>query len=143
MNVLFTLLIIFASVLSQDIESIKIKQVIEDAYIIGIHMDHDEAKIRGGFHKSFIMKSIDRKTGKVNTTDLEAWVSGNKRWKKRIAGQPRRNVTHDIPHVLITKNAAVVEILVYLDGKQIYTDYMSLYKFKNGWKIVGKVFARF
>jgi hypothetical protein len=40
----------------------------------------------------------------------------------------------------ITNNEAVARVEVHRDGKHIFTDYLSLYKFADGWKIVGKIF---
>jgi ketosteroid isomerase-like protein len=38
------------------------------------------------------------------------------------------------------KAAAVARVEVHRDGKHIFTDYLSLYRFADGWKIVGKIF---
>ena len=39
-------------------------------------------------------------------------------------------------------DAAVVRVKLFRDGKQIFTDYISLYRFPDGWKLVGKTFHR-
>ena len=36
--------------------------------------------------------------------------------------------------------AAVVRLELYRDGKHTFTDYLSLYRFADGWKIVSKIF---
>ena len=64
--------------------------------------------------------------------------------KKRVVENPDlKNVktTHNCALIDVTENAAVAKIEVYKDGKHVYTDYMSLYKFEEGWKIVNKIFA--
>ncbi|NIV44636.1 hypothetical protein GWN49_07160, partial [Candidatus Bathyarchaeota archaeon] len=38
-------------------------------------------------------------------------------------------------------NAAVAKLDVYKGTTQFSTDYMLLYKFKEGWKIVSKIFT--
>ncbi len=43
--------------------------------------------------------------------------------------------------VNVTNNAAVAKIKIFRDGKHIYSDYMALYKFDDGWKIVNKIYA--
>jgi len=51
--------------------------------------------------------------------------------------------TCKIPMVHVTGYAAIAIVEIYHGGKQIYTDYMNLYKFSNGWKIVTKTFYAF
>ena len=33
-------------------------------------------------------------------------------------------------------------MFVFRDGKHVFSDYLSLYKFEDGWKIIGKIFYR-
>jgi len=42
----------------------------------------------------------------------------------------------------ITGAAATVKIDLWRDEVHTFTDYLSLYKFADGWKIVGKTFYR-
>jgi hypothetical protein len=42
----------------------------------------------------------------------------------------------------VTGNAAIAKIEVFKDSRHVYTDYMSLYKFKDGWKIVNKIYQK-
>jgi hypothetical protein len=51
--------------------------------------------------------------------------------------------TCKIPLVHVTGYAAMAIVEIYNEEKQIYTDYMNLYKFGNGWKIVTKTFYAF
>lgn len=39
----------------------------------------------------------------------------------------------------ITGNAAIAKVELYQEGNKIFTDYLSLYKFKEGWRIVSKI----
>jgi hypothetical protein len=51
-------------------------------------------------------------------------------------------VTHRIPNVSISGAAAVAMVEILFDDKHVFTDYMSLYRFDNGWRIVAKIFNR-
>jgi hypothetical protein len=42
----------------------------------------------------------------------------------------------------ITGNAAVAKIELYRSDKLIFTDYLSLYKFEEGWRVVSKIYFR-
>lgn len=117
-----------------------IKKVIEEAYIHGIHIAQDEQAVKSGFHQDFTMLVLQDNAIKKVTVDAFLEMV-----KKRIAENPDlRNVktTHDLALIDVTGNAAVAKIELYKDGKHVYTDYMSLYKFEEGWKIVNKIFER-
>jgi hypothetical protein len=66
---------------------------------------------------------------------LEEWI---KSIKKRE--YPSKDVVvYDILNIDITGNAAVVKVKIDIP-KRKYSDYLSLYKFKDGWKIVNKIY---
>ena len=46
----------------------------------------------------------------------------------------------EIPRVLLSGNAAVAEIHIAREGQPIYTDFISPYRFPEGWRMVAKVF---
>ena len=50
------------------------------------------------------------------------------------------NLALDYELIDVTENAAIVKLQVYKDSKHFSTDYMLLYKYKDGWKIVSKIF---
>jgi uncharacterized protein YuzE len=116
-----------------------IKKVIEEAYIHGIHIAQDEQAVKSGFHQDFTMLVLKDNT--INKVTVDAFLEIV---KKRIVENPDlKNVktTHNCTLIDITENAAVAKIEVYKDEKHVYTDYMALYKFEEGWKIVNKIFT--
>ncbi|MEQ9266251.1 MAG: nuclear transport factor 2 family protein, partial [Balneolaceae bacterium] len=40
----------------------------------------------------------------------------------------------------VTGNSAAVKLELYNEGKHVYTDYLSLLRFDDEWKIVAKVY---
>lgn len=111
-----------------------IAAVIEQAYIGGIWMNGDEEAARAGFDSSFVMQ-VAQEDGVVSAT-LDAWME-----RLGLAGEPlRENVTHAIQVLDQTGRAAVAKVEIFQDGEPLYTDYMSLYRFADGWKIVAKTF---
>jgi hypothetical protein len=116
-----------------------IKKVIEEAYINGIHVAQDEQAVKSGFHQDFNMLVL--KDNAIHKVTVDAFLD---LVKKRVAENPDlKNVktTYDLALIDVTGNAAVAKIEVYKDGKHVFTDYMSLYKFEEGWKIVNKIFT--
>ena len=134
--VLFTACLTFG-VAADDAVNAAIVQVVDEAYVQGIHLDADAEKVRKGMHKSFVM--FVRTDAGVNQVTRDAWVA---RLKPREASAPRPDIKADITVLDQTGDAAVVRVHLFRDGKQIFTDYISLYRFADGWKLVGKTFQR-
>jgi hypothetical protein len=120
-----------------DAEDIAIKNVVQRAYVEGVHLDGDADKMRSGMHESFVM--FVRSEDGVNQVTRDAWIA---RLKPRAADAKRPDVRGDITVLDKTADAAVVKVVLFRDGKQIFTDYISLYRLKDGWKLVGKTFQR-
>jgi hypothetical protein len=113
-----------------------IRRVVTSAYVDGIHKNGSREAIRAGFHPSFVMKVLG-KDG-VSDVTIEQWIG-------RLPPEgkaPDHKVTHRIPNVSISGAAAVAMVEILFDDKHIFTDYMSLYRFDNGWRIVAKIFNR-
>ena len=43
-------------------------------------------------------------------------------------------------HIDVTGNAAMAKIALIRNGERFYTDYLSFYKFPEGWRLVGKIY---
>ena len=54
---------------------------------------------------------------------------------------PKAKYIPKFPMIDITGKAAIVKIELRIEGKHKYTDYLSLYKFNEGWKIVNKIYC--
>lgn len=115
-----------------------IQQVIESAYVKGIHIDGDPEAIRQGFHPEFTM--FINRDNKITKVKIEDWIQRIIEGKKKNPNPAPKNVTSKFSLVDYTGNAAVARIELYKDGKHNFTDYMALYKFSDGWKIVAKIF---
>jgi hypothetical protein len=53
-----------------------------------------------------------------------------------------RTTSAEFPLVEVTGTAAICKVELTRGGKLVFTDYLALYKFEDGWKIVGKSFYR-
>ncbi len=132
-------IILFTNAFSQDIEKEKdeIKKVITESYVNGIHINPDIDAVNKGFHPGFTMLILNN--NQLNKFPLYNWlVSIEKRSKSNEKQEAK--ITHNFKMIDITGNAAVVGIEIFKDSKKIYTDYFSLYKFDDGWKIVNKIY---
>jgi hypothetical protein len=123
--------------LAEDADNDAIVAVVQRGYVEGIHLDADADKVRSGMHDSFVM--FIRTEEGVNQLTRDAWIA---RLKPRAADAPRPNIKSKIVVLDRTADAALVKVDLFRDDKQVFTDYISLYRFKDGWKMVAKTFQR-
>lgn len=119
-----------------------IESVIQTAYVDGLQNWGDSEVIRAGFHPEFelLTKTADNQIRKL---PIENWIEMVENRKARNPEGPGALVTADITSVDITVDAAVAKLDLFREGKKLFTDYLLLYKFDEGWRIVGKIYHRF
>lgn len=140
--VTFTALNVFSQ--NNDAEINEIKKTILSAYVDGLQNEGDIEKINKGFHPDFELLGIGK--------DNEMWKLSIKDWKEKVIKQKKESkypkkdedkVSVKFLFVDVTGNAAVAKFEFYIGDKLTYVDYQSLYKFKDGWKIVSKIYHKF
>ena len=115
-------------------EDAAIIEAVDRAYVHGVHIDADAEKMRSGMHETFVMYVLGEKG--VTQVTRDAWIA-------RLATATGRPDTKANIKVLDrTGNTAVVKVDLFRDGKQIFTDYISMYRTSDGWKLVAKTFHR-
>ncbi len=117
-----------------------VREVVVRAYVEGIHKESDPEKIRSGFHSDFTM-FITTDEGILKVTRDE-WIARIEEGKRKNPDRPRPEVRHEFSLVEVTGGAAVARVEIYRDGKHTFTDYLSLYRFADGWQIIAKIFHR-
>jgi hypothetical protein len=115
------------------------RDVIKSAYVDGIFNEGNVNKIRAGWYPTcdICIFSVASDT----CTKSKAF-----RFIPMFENNPvglTPGTTCKIPLVHITGYAAIAVVEIFHGEKQIYTDYMNLYKFSDGWKIVTKTFYAF
>lgn len=113
-----------------------IRRVITSAYVEGLHMNGSRDAIRAGFHPDFVMKVLTDEG--ITDVTIEEWIA---RFPAEGTSPPR-TVDHEIPDVSVSGVAATARVEILFDGRLVFTDYMSLYKFGDDWRIVAKIFNR-
>jgi hypothetical protein len=116
-----------------------VKAVVTSAYVEGIHNRGNIEDIRKGFHPTFSMLRLTQ--NEIKPLPIEEWIASIEKNRKENTRQgpatEGKFVSTDI-----TGNAAVVKLELYRENKKIFTDYLVLYKFNEGWRIVSKTFYR-
>mgnify|MGYP003583393727 CR=1 FL=1 len=134
------LLFIVANLNAQSGETELIKKVIDKAYIEGIHNGGDLNETKKGFHPGFDLLILQN--NQLNKLPIYNWVESSEKTRKENPNAPRQKTTVNYISIDITGTAAVAKIELLREGKVIFTDYLSLYKFDEGWRIVGKIYFR-
>lgn len=117
-------------------------QVIQDAYVDGIHNYRRVEAVRQGFHPEFEMLLL--REGSLSKLPISTWVETLER-SNRTNPLPADHAPTTVARYLlvdVTGDAAAVKLELLREDKVVFTDYLSLYRFPEGWRIVGKVFHR-
>ena len=123
-----------------DNEEEAIKEVILKGYVHGAFNELNPEEMAKSFHKDFAIFSPGR-NGEIRRYPIANWIANTKSTKESADFDPSKNVwKHTFSSVDVTGNSAMVKLELYREGKHVYTDYLSLLKFEDGWKIVAKVF---
>lgn len=115
-----------------------VRQVVDDAYIRGIHEEQDEAAVRAGFHPDFTM--YVRRQDRVETVTLDQWFP---RVEKLKANDPELWNQPTIRHyesIDVHGDTACVRMRVFKGDRYFSTDFMLLYRVDGRWRIVSKAF---
>lgn len=143
---LFVLSLCFSVSAQKDVEKDKeaIKKVIQTAYVEGLQNEGDVEKIDAGIHPGFNLLGIGEGE-KMWNLPIEDWKK--KTLERKEKGEyPRtgdKAVSVKFLSVDVTGTAAVAKIEFYVGKKLTYVDYISLYKFPEGWKMVNKIYYKF
>jgi hypothetical protein len=113
--------------------------VIERAYIEGIHTTQDEETVKSGFHQGFAMLVLqDDALAKVT---VDEWLPRVEVMKAENPALWAAEVRHTFKLVDVAGYAAVAVLDVYRRDIHFSTDYLLLYRFEEGWRIVSKIFS--
>ncbi len=112
-----------------------IKNVISEGYVKGMFKDVNLDLLEKYWHKE--CDTVALRQGELKKDNMGKRI----KWARETGKTPPKvpNVRHEIKLIDVTGYAAVTKVEIFFGEKHIYTDYFSLYKFDNGWKIVTKI----
>ena len=116
-----------------------VRETVERGYVRGIQIEGDPELIRSGFHKDFVM--LVRTDEGLRQVTRDGWIERIERGKAENPDAKRPKVDHSFTLVDVNDDVAVARVEIHHDGTHVYTDYLTLYRFDDDWKIVGKVFT--
>lgn len=121
-------------------EETAVKNVVQGAYIDGLQNLGDIQTIRNGFHPSFEMLVL--RQGQLSKLDIASWIQRVEERKSNPATN-NPNIRGEFVIIDVTGNVAMVKLELYRGNTKLFTDFISLYKFADGWKIVSKVYHQY
>ena len=114
-------------------------KVVTESYIKAVHINRDAPAMRAGFHPDFRMLVLGA-DGKMSAVTLADWAGRLEQAAANPNAPKLPALKYEFTQVDIQGTAGVARVELWKDGVLTYTDYLSLYKFPDGWKIVGKVY---
>jgi hypothetical protein len=134
------LMLLTIGVLNADSKA-EVENVIQASYFNGAFNDLDTVSMRKGFHPDFAIFSA--KGNEISRYPIDVWIKGiEKRKQDPNFDKAQAKMDCKIANLDVTGECAAAKIEISKDGKMVFTDYLSLLKFDDGWKIVAKVYHR-
>ena len=116
-----------------------IKAVILSAYRDGLCNVGDVELVKKGFHPDFRLLGI--KDDALTILPIADWIKITEGRKAAGKFPPATLVAMEFPLIDVTNNAAVAKVKFMVGEKHVFTDYLSLFRFAQGWKIVNKIYT--
>jgi len=140
----FVLMLFSSFLLSGDMdiekEKAAIKKVILSAYRDGIVNVGDVEAIKKGFHPEFNLLGLNKDKTGIWKLPIADWTKHVEKGKKEGKYPPKEKVSFKFLLVDVVGDAGFAKIEFYKGEKLAYTDFLSLYKFNDGWKLVAKIY---
>ncbi|NIM90966.1 MAG: methyltransferase domain-containing protein [Candidatus Aminicenantes bacterium] len=127
----------FAQTIEEEKEAIV--KLIEECYVGAAHNNIDIDVLKKGFHESFAWQNMHH--GRLFTTTLKQWIIllNRQEW---LRPDWNNRTTAEIEVIGLEGNAAVAKVKIYNNKVQDYTDFLSVLKFTEGWKITNRISKR-
>lgn len=138
---LITLMPIYAQPHNQQAETQAIQKVIQEAYIDGVFNLGDTLALARGFHEEFRLLGQQSEGGLRIVTKAD-WLQSvkNKLAQGKYPTQQDKKVSANFLFIDIVENVATVKLEFLIGGEVHYIDFLALYRFEEGWKIMNKVY---
>lgn len=120
-------------------EKKRIEKVITECYLEPLYFNGNLDKIKQGFHKEFTMYILYK--GEFYVTSRAKWIENIKATRAR--NLPQKNYSWQFEIIDYEGQTAMVKLRIDEERELKYVDYLTLYKFQDGWKVITKQFSMF
>ena len=119
----------------EDIDAIK--HVVQTAYVDGILNLGEVGDIKKGFHPDFGLLYVrENHLGKLTR---DRWIQRIEKAKQKNSLSSKKRASIQFLFVDATGDIGMTKLEIYRGTKLVYTDYLMLLKFAEGWRIVTKI----
>ncbi|HKK24810.1 MAG TPA: nuclear transport factor 2 family protein [Gracilimonas sp.] len=120
-------------------EAEAIREVLLEGYVHGAFNELNPEAMSETFHEDFAIFSPNG--NEIQKYPISNWLESTRQRKQNPEFDPQKNVWDpEFVNISVSGNAASVTLELHHQGKHVYTDYLSLLKFEDGWKVVAKVY---
>lgn len=114
-----------------------LKKVIVDSYVNGVFNKGDATAIKKGWYYDCDIVIFQKGVwGSILKIPAYFFVE---RFEKE-PGPHKTGTTYEFTYVHVVGYAGIAIVEIFQERKHIYTDFLNLYKFDDGWKIVTKTY---
>jgi len=116
-----------------------VRDLVNRAYVNGAYNALDTVAMAKGFHPEFAI--ISAGIAKLERYTIAEWIAAIEK-RKATPGFSITTAKRQcyLTSVDVTGDVANVKMEVRTDGVKIYTDYLFLLRFADGWKMVSKIY---
>ncbi len=124
-----------------DADKAEIQNVVERSYLNGAFNRLDTEAMGDGFHPVFKIHGV--REGSLSQYPIADWIASIEKRKAASDFDPNdQKWEYKFAMVDVTGVAGIAKIELFRKGEHVYTDYLSLLKLSDGWKITDKVYHR-
>jgi hypothetical protein len=116
-----------------------IEHVIEKYYMDVVFRRGDLNDLAKGFHAEFNMYYLGE--NEIHKSSLQGWTERLTANREKSSRSKKPHWSHKVKLVDVTGQTGLIKIELYREAKLRFTDYLSLYKFDEGWRVMAKLFT--
>lgn len=120
-------------------EAEAVRKVVQESYVDVLYGESGLENLRKGFHPEFNMYVYYK--GVFSKRTLDSWLERLETNRRKNAEKPKRNYRTEFAMIDVTGQTAMVKLIIYEDEKLKFTDYLTLYKVAEGWRVITKQFS--
>jgi hypothetical protein len=125
----------YADTDNKDVEGIK--KVIQSAYVDGILNLGNVSDIKKGFHPDFGLLYV--RGNQLGKLTRDRWLKKIEHVKKEKTINPASKASVKFLYVDAIGDTGMAKFEIRRGSKLVYTDYLTLLRFAEGWRIVSKI----
>lgn len=121
-------------------DEVAVKDAINKAYVETLYNLNNVQNIDNGIHQEF--KLLGLRKGELTEYTIDRWKKATEYKAQCCPNGVEVKTEARFPMIDVTGDAAVAKVQLYREGHLVFSEYISLYRFEDGWKIVSNIFQR-